>query len=131
MFTSELDTLDQFLNILQSIQLPFALFPLLTFCSSQSILGDYRLGKTGKVAFWCAVISIVGINIYLVIQQIQDTSDFIAWWGYALIAILSVAYLGFMGYLAVFKSMRKTRTPSEYLVVKNKETLVSNSKLKH
>jgi len=131
MFTTDLDTLDQFLNILQSIQLPFALFPLLTLCSSQSVLGDYRLGRTGKTAFWIAVISIVAINIYLVVQQIQQTAAFIAWWGYLLIALLSIAYLGFMGYLALFKSLRKSRTASEYLEFKTKEALVSNSKLKH
>jgi len=129
MFTSDLDSLDQFLNILQSIQLPFALFPLLAFCSSKSILGDYHLGKWGKGAFWFAVVTIVGINIFLVVQQIQQSADYIAWWGYLLIAVLSLAYLGFMGYLAMFKTMRKSRTQSEY--EKMKEVPVSSNKLKH
>eukprot|EP00475_Leptophrys_vorax_P039999 TRINITY_DN734_c0_g1_i1.p1 TRINITY_DN734_c0_g1~~TRINITY_DN734_c0_g1_i1.p1 ORF type:complete len:556 (-),score=128.94 TRINITY_DN734_c0_g1_i1:41-1708(-) len=131
MFTSDLDTLDQFLNILQSIQLPFALFPLLTFCSSKSILGDYSLGRVGKVIFWIAVISIVGINVFLVVQQIQQNSDYLSWWGYLIIAILSLAYLGFMGYLAMFKSLRKSRTASEYHVIKNQENIVSSNKLAH
>jgi NRAMP (natural resistance-associated macrophage protein)-like metal ion transporter len=131
MFTSDLDTLDQFLNILQSIQLPFALFPLLAFCSSKSILGDYSLGRVGKVIFWIAVVSIVGINIYLVVQQVQDSADYLSWWGYLIIAILSVAYLGFMGYLAMFKAMRKTRTQSEYNAVRNQENVVSSNKLAH
>jgi len=129
MFTSDLDSLDQFLNILQSIQLPFALFPLLTFCSSKSILGDYHLGKWGKGAFWFAVISIVAINIFLVVQQIQQSADYIAWWAYLVIAILSIAYLGFMGYLAMFKTMRKSRTISEY--ERMQENPVSSNKLKH
>ena len=34
-----------YLNILQSIQLPFALIPLLKFVGSPSLMGDFTLGK--------------------------------------------------------------------------------------
>ncbi len=114
LFTSNLDELDQFLNILQSIQLPFALFPLLTFCSSKAILGDYSLGNKAKIAFWIAVLSIIGINIYLIVDQVQDSSDSFEWWGYLILAVVSLAYIAFMGYLAVFKRFKKPRTMSEY-----------------
>jgi natural resistance-associated macrophage protein len=127
LFTSNLDQLDQFLNILQSIQLPFALFPLLTFCSSKAILGDYSLGKKAKVAFWIAVLSIVGINIYLIIDQVQDNMDAFQWWGYLILAIAGLAYLSFMGYLAVFKRFRKPRTISEYAKVYEEEPLVKST----
>jgi hypothetical protein len=43
LFAKNLDALDQGLNILQSIQLPFALIPLLTFSSSGTILSSFRL----------------------------------------------------------------------------------------
>jgi natural resistance-associated macrophage protein 2 len=114
LFTSDLDELDQFLNILQSIQLPFALFPLLTLCSSKSVLGDYSLGKKAKAVFWLAVLAIVGINIYLIIDQVKENADVFEWWGYLILGIVGCAYLGFMAYLAAFKKFRKPRTASEY-----------------
>ncbi|TYG69430.1 hypothetical protein ES288_D05G229700v1 [Gossypium darwinii] len=46
--TSEasLDILNEWLNVLQSIQIPFALIPLLTLVSKEHVMGVFRIGPT-------------------------------------------------------------------------------------
>uniref|UniRef100_A0A0L8HH23 Amino acid transporter transmembrane domain-containing protein n=1 Tax=Octopus bimaculoides TaxID=37653 RepID=A0A0L8HH23_OCTBM len=44
-----LDPLNNWLNVLQSVELPFALFPILHFTSSLKIMNDFKNGKTVKI----------------------------------------------------------------------------------
>lgn len=49
--TSEasLDVLNEWLNVLQSVQIPFALIPLLCLVSKEQIMGTFRIGPVLKV----------------------------------------------------------------------------------
>jgi natural resistance-associated macrophage protein len=107
LFTSDLDKLDQFLNILQSINLPFALLPLLTFCSSRALLGDYALSKHSQFVFWIAVCSIVSINMYMIGSRIADSHELMTVCIYCLISICAIAYFSLIIYLARFKGVSK------------------------
>lgn len=46
---NQLDNLSEWLNVLQSIQLPFALLPLLCLVSNQRIMGIFVIDKVTKV----------------------------------------------------------------------------------
>lgn len=48
---NELDNLSEWLNVLQSVQLPFALLPLLCLVSNARIMGVFVISKTTKVPF--------------------------------------------------------------------------------
>ncbi|MBA0581792.1 hypothetical protein Gorai_023962 [Gossypium raimondii] len=50
--TSEaaLDVLNEWLNVLQSIQIPFALIPLLCLVSKEQIMGTFKIGSVLKVS---------------------------------------------------------------------------------
>jgi natural resistance-associated macrophage protein len=41
----DLTAMNDMLNVLMSLQLPFALIPILTFTSSEKIMGDFRNGR--------------------------------------------------------------------------------------
>ena len=43
--TSALDAMENWLNVLQSVQLPFALLPVLHFTSSERIMRDFKSGR--------------------------------------------------------------------------------------
>lgn len=91
------DTLDEYLNILQSIQLPFALLPILHFTSSRRIMGaEFVNGGKFKIFGWCVVTGIIIINFYLVVSQILDFSvsglpD--QPWMYVIIVVILIAYV--------------------------------------
>jgi len=61
------DAFDELLNVLQSLQLPFALLPLLVFTNSEEIMGKrYKNGRIlRKVGFFCAIL-VLCVNAYLV-----------------------------------------------------------------
>lgn len=44
-----LDVLNEWLNVLQSMQIPFALIPLLTLVSSEQIMGTFKIGPVLEV----------------------------------------------------------------------------------
>jgi NRAMP (natural resistance-associated macrophage protein)-like metal ion transporter len=46
---NELDRLSEWLNVLQSIQLPFALIPLLCLVSNTRVMGVFVIGTLTKV----------------------------------------------------------------------------------
>ncbi|GJV94461.1 metal transporter Nramp2-like protein [Tanacetum coccineum] len=46
---ASLDVLNEWLNVLQSIQIPFALIPLLTLVAKEEIMGSFKIGPTLEV----------------------------------------------------------------------------------
>jgi len=64
-----LDELNEFLNLVQSIVLPFAVVPLLTFVGSRSIMGDLVLPRGYLVAGWLGASLIMVANLYLMFEE--------------------------------------------------------------
>ncbi|XWS45201.1 hypothetical protein CRYUN_Cryun15aG0115800 [Craigia yunnanensis] len=68
--TSEeaLDVLNEWLNVLQSIQIPFALIPLLCLVSKEQIMGTFKIGPTLKTVAWLVALLVMVINGYLLVD---------------------------------------------------------------
>ncbi|XP_076936794.1 metal transporter Nramp2-like [Bidens hawaiensis] len=62
---ASLDVLNEWLNVLQSIQIPFALIPLLTLVSKEEIMGVFKIGPTLEKAAWSVAALVMVINGYL------------------------------------------------------------------
>ena len=70
------DAMQEWLNVVQSIQLPFAIIPLLYFTSSVEFLGeDWASGRAMHVGGWGIALVVVLANIYLVVSMIADALD--------------------------------------------------------
>lgn len=61
-----MDDLNEYLNVLQSIQLPFALLPVLIFSTQTHIVGEFRIGGKARVVFWTLCVLVICTNIFLV-----------------------------------------------------------------
>lgn len=46
-----MDVLNESLNVLQSVQIPFALIPLITLVSKEQVMGHFKIGSITKVSF--------------------------------------------------------------------------------
>ncbi|XWS14765.1 hypothetical protein CRYUN_Cryun35bG0036300 [Craigia yunnanensis] len=68
--TSEasLDILNEWLNVLQSIQIPFALIPLLTLVSKEQVMGVFRIGPILERLAWTVAALVIIINGYLLLD---------------------------------------------------------------
>jgi natural resistance-associated macrophage protein 2 len=47
---SALDVLNEWLNVVQSVQIPFSLIPLITLVSKEHVMGMYKIGRRMKVS---------------------------------------------------------------------------------
>ncbi|XP_043980606.1 natural resistance-associated macrophage protein 2-like [Gambusia affinis] len=88
--------MNDFLNVLQSMQLPFALIPILTFTSLPSLMNDFANGLTCKIMGGLVILCVCAINMYFVVVYVTALNSV---WLYVLAAFLSLAYLTFVGYL--------------------------------
>ncbi|XP_005869321.1 PREDICTED: natural resistance-associated macrophage protein 2 isoform X1 [Myotis brandtii] len=88
--------MNDFLNVLQSLQLPFALIPILTFTSLRPVMSDFANGMGWKVAGGILVFVICSINMYFVVIYVQSLGHMVL---YVVAAVVSVAYLSFVFYL--------------------------------
>ncbi|CAH1774872.1 unnamed protein product [Owenia fusiformis] len=95
--TSYLDSLNTWLNVLQSVQLPFALLPILHLTSSSRVMGTFKNDRITKMVVWLLAVLVLSINFYLVYLQVNDTT----WWVYLIVAIVTIIYMSFILYLAI------------------------------
>ncbi|XP_008780919.2 metal transporter Nramp6-like [Phoenix dactylifera] len=65
---SALDILNEWLNVLQSVQIPFALIPLLTLASREKVMGIFRIGPTIQMVTWTVAALLIIINGYLLLE---------------------------------------------------------------
>jgi hypothetical protein len=101
--TSRMDRLNQFLNVLQSIQLPFALLPVLYISARTDVMGESFAVKAAFRAIVQTVsFALLGLNLLLVVQQVSGgvlTTAPI--WVVALLVVTTVLYSLFVLYLFV------------------------------
>jgi natural resistance-associated macrophage protein 2 len=97
----DLTGLNDLLNVLMSVQLPFALIPILTFTSSRKIMADFRNGITTKITTFALSLAVVVINLFFVYVYISSNLPS-HWFIYIFIAILLLLYVGFIAYLILF-----------------------------
>eukprot|EP00913_Durusdinium_trenchii_P009924 g9315.t1 len=60
--------LDQWINVLESMQIPFALLPVLHFNSKEELMGKFVLSNRFQLLCWALAIIIIVVNIKLVAQ---------------------------------------------------------------
>lgn len=111
-FTSNLDTMNEWLNVQQSVQLPFALIPLLAFNCNKRIMGDFRLSGWKEVVLWIVSLGIITINIYLawtsVLDQFPTKTNLL----YGMISLFVLLYLLFIFWIVWVGRFRRLIYPS-------------------
>ncbi|KAL1310437.1 metal transporter Nramp2 [Arachis ipaensis] len=97
--TSEasLDVLNEWLNVLQSMQIPFALIPLLTLVSKEHIMGTFRVGPVLERVAWTIAALIMVINGYLLLDFfLSEVKGLLL--GFV-VCSCTAAYVAFIAYL--------------------------------
>ncbi|WP_242146001.1 Nramp family divalent metal transporter [Sphingomonas sp. BAUL-RG-20F-R05-02] len=57
-------------QVVLSLQLPFAIYPLIRFTSSRRIMGVHANGLVVRIASWCVFAGIVTANVWLIAQSL-------------------------------------------------------------
>jgi len=59
-------------QVVLSMQLPFAIFPLVKFTSSRKMMGPFAIGTWTKVLAWPVCLLITALNVYLLYQTAAE-----------------------------------------------------------
>ena len=95
-----LTNMNDILNVLQSLQLPFALFPILHFTNEAQVMSSFKNGLIMKTIIWLLAISVISINGYLVATGISLPDK---WWVkliWVAVGLFAAPYIGLALYLA-------------------------------
>ncbi|MGZ5903886.1 MAG: Nramp family divalent metal transporter [Reyranella sp.] len=65
--TSRLLILSQ---VVLSLQLPFAMIPLLRFVGTRQVMGEFTLGRHAKIGSWCLALLILVLNAVLIFEML-------------------------------------------------------------
>ncbi len=109
--TGKLLVLSQFIL---SLQLPFAIIPLIYFAGNKKMMGDFAANNFYKTLTWIATILITGLNFYFVFIQTNewvhdDSISFIAKFIIAMACILVLAVLVFIIIYPILKKSKKQK----------------------
>lgn len=97
--TGELLVLSQ---VILSMQLGFAIIPLIHFVSDKQRMGTFTIKPLIKILSWLSAIIIVGLNIKLVYETVMDMLAFENnWWVYVFIVPVALYGLGLLLYIAI------------------------------
>eukprot|EP00128_Syssomonas_multiformis_P005485 Colp12_sorted_trinity150504_noHs@33924 len=124
--TDVLDSLGEWLNVLQSVQLPFALIPVLTFTCSERIMGNFVNSR--KVTALCSLLAllIIGTNLYQAYDQLSGIDNmYILAPAYA----VSALYIIFLIWVAYVSIKFVTDTRAEPIFVKGERTSLIGAEL--
>ena len=97
---NQLSGMNDLLNCLMSLQLPFALIPTITFTSNSKIMGDFKNGLLAKLFSISLALLVISINIYFVVNYVI-AQNIINPGLIFLIILAGIAYLLFCLYLTL------------------------------
>lgn len=100
--STDLDVLNQWLNLLQSVQLPFALLPVLAFNASEKVMGKFANSRVlnAATAFISVLVTVVNLAAVYSFSDAVLTGASAIWW--VLAVFVAVLYCSFILYLLVY-----------------------------
>jgi manganese transport protein len=95
-------------QVVLSFQLPFAIVPLVQWTADSGRMGEFASRGWLKVLAWSCAVIVVGLNATLIVLQLNKWGEAITenggnpLWMYTIGSALSVALLGFLGWVTIY-----------------------------
>ncbi|XP_023018599.1 protein Malvolio isoform X2 [Leptinotarsa decemlineata] len=104
----DLTNMNDTLNAIMSLQLPFATIPTIAFTSNPLIMGAFVNGIGNKIASIALSIVVIAINTYLVINTVNEME--LSWFPLLIVVVFGIIYLLFCAYLVVHMAVSMGNT---------------------
>mmetsp|Transcript_33615 Transcript_33615/g.46551 ORF Transcript_33615/g.46551 Transcript_33615/m.46551 type:complete len:602 (-) Transcript_33615:2-1807(-) len=95
-----LDKTSDWLNIVQSLQLPFAMLPVVALASAPKLMGPHALAPTTKAFFYLLCVLVLTINASLFIEFAAQVSETSRWTAVAF-AVFAAVYVFLLSYIVL------------------------------
>ncbi len=109
-----------FSQVILSLQLGFAIIPLIHFVSNKEKMGVFAIGNLTKFTAWLIALIIVSLNVNLVFNELQGWLDsagndaYILWLTVIPIMILALVLLFYLVFNPLFKKQEKDNVISPH-----------------
>merc|ERR1712136_486279 len=70
------NNMNEYLNVLQSVQLPFAMLPLLHITAQKQLMGRFVSSFVAKLMNFCIAVIVMVTNVFLMVQFVAGVSPF-------------------------------------------------------
>ena len=97
---TDLSSMNDLLNCLMSLMLPFAVIPAITFTSSKDIMGEFTSGIVSKLFAISLSILVIAVNIYFVLEYVIGLGITNAFF-IIFVVLTGILYLLFCAYLTI------------------------------
>jgi manganese transport protein len=93
-------------QVILSLQLPFAIIPLVQFTSDRRRMGEFASRVWLKICAWSCALIVLGLNLFLICFQMTEwgrilqESGWSPWWVYGTLGPLTLALLAFLGWMS-------------------------------
>ena len=105
-------------QVVLSLQLGFAVIPLIHFCSDKVRMGEHVIKPWVRVAAWLSALIIVSLNARLVVQQIMEwittAGDNAIWVQLTVVPVVAAAF-GLLLYVALKPFFKPDRRAEQHL----------------
>ncbi|KAL4435104.1 hypothetical protein ABPG74_003597 [Tetrahymena malaccensis] len=118
-FIADDEDFNNYLNILQAIQLPFAVIPLLKLSMDKELMGEFTIGKVQLTLLSVLSAAIVGVNYY---SSVPDEVNWSEAWIYIILVVM-VLYFIFLG-LVLFTKIKDTKDVKQSMLSNHKQSLI-------
>lgn len=106
---SEADTLLVFSQVVLSLQLGFAIIPLIHFVSDKSTMGKFAINGFTKIAAWLIATVLVYLNIKMLVNEIIPVFEGGQFWAIMLVSLVSAGCLFLLCYITIVPFFRKLK----------------------
>ncbi|WP_207427381.1 Nramp family divalent metal transporter [Pedobacter sp. SYSU D00535] len=103
-------------QVVLSLQLGFAVIPLIHFTSDKKLMGEFAIKPWVKIVAWISAFIIVGLNVKLVFEEVygwMSTSN--SWWLYALVLPVIVAVGLLLVYVIVVPLIQQSQRSTSHI----------------
>ncbi|HTA63404.1 MAG TPA: Nramp family divalent metal transporter [Bacteroidia bacterium] len=111
--TGKLLVLSQFIL---SLQLPFAIIPLIYFAGSKKMMGDFAVTNLYRTLAWIATSLITGLNFYFVLIQTNEWvhDDSISFIAKFFLAMACVVVFGVLLFVIIYPILKKSKKQKSF-----------------
>jgi manganese transport protein len=120
----EVDSLLIFSQVILSLQLGFAIIPLIHFVSDKSKMGKFAINNLTKVGAWVIAIVLIYLNFKMLATEVEPVFAGNNFWSQAAIVISGLFFSGLLLYIVIEPSISRRRSLASIKIHPEMESLI-------
>jgi len=117
------DSLLIFSQVLLSLQLGFAIIPLIHFVSDKKTMGGFAIKTHVQIAAWLIASVLVFLNIKMLLNEVSGIFASTVFWPKLLVIVLGSLFLALLFYIIIHPFLKKA-TPAASIAMHRSESLL-------